>query len=96
MRRALPLIALVLAACEVPLDPIAESDLSFALSGYLDASADTQWVRVERVDPVAGVERAAPRAPSDVRKAHSIKARPSAKAPPNKTSKPIIRDAPCA
>ena len=42
MRRALPLIALVLAACEVPLDPIAESDLSFALSGYLDASADTQ------------------------------------------------------
>ena len=59
MRRALPLIALVLAACEAPFDPIAESDLAFALSGYLDASADTQWVRVERVDPVAGVERAA-------------------------------------
>ena len=42
------LLALVgLAACEVPLDPIEPSDRVFSLSGYLDTSADTQWVRVE-------------------------------------------------
>ena len=48
--------ALALAACEVPLDPIAPSDFHFSFSGYLDATADTQWVRVERfndtIDPV--------------------------------------------
>ena len=32
-------------------DPIASSDRYFSLSGYLDASADTQWVRVEPVAP---------------------------------------------
>ena len=40
-------MALVLAACEAPLDPIAPSDAVFSMSGYLDAAADTQWVRVE-------------------------------------------------
>ena len=46
---ALLLAGLALAACEVPLDPIEPSDLYFSMSGYLDASADTQWVRVEPV-----------------------------------------------
>ena len=41
------------AACEVPLDPIADSDLVYTFSGYLDASADTQVVRVEPVAPTA-------------------------------------------
>ena len=45
----------VLAGCEVPLDPIQDSDLVFSLSGYLDASADTQWVRVEPVAETADV-----------------------------------------
>ncbi len=49
MRRAAPLLLalLAVAGCEVPLDPIEPSDVAFSLSGYLDASADTQWVRVE-------------------------------------------------
>ena len=55
----LALAAAALAAgCEVPLDPIAESDRYFTVSGYLDTEADTQWVRVEpivpAVDPPAG------------------------------------------
>lgn len=41
------LAALVVWGCEAPLDPIADSDLVYSMSGYLDASADTQWVRVE-------------------------------------------------
>ena len=44
---------LALAACEAPLDPIAPSGLHFSLSGYLDASSDTQWVRVEPLAPTA-------------------------------------------
>ena len=47
MRRAAILCGLALAACEAPLAPIAPSDRAFSMSGYLDASADTQWVRVE-------------------------------------------------
>ena len=47
VRRLAVLLLLGLAACEAPLDPIAESDLAYSFSGYLDASADTQWVRVE-------------------------------------------------
>jgi hypothetical protein len=54
--RPLPLLAallaaLALAACETALDPIEASGRFYSLSGTLDASADTQWVRVE---PVAG------------------------------------------
>ena len=48
---ALLVVALGLAGCEVAFDPIAESDFVYAFSGYLDASADTQWVRVEDVAP---------------------------------------------
>ncbi|MGB3541801.1 hypothetical protein [Rubrivirga sp.] len=47
MKRLLLLLWVALAACEAPLVPIAPSDLAYSLSGYLDASADTQWVRVE-------------------------------------------------
>lgn len=46
-RLGLLLALLGLAACEVPLDPIERSDRVYSLSGYLDTSADTQWVRVE-------------------------------------------------
>ena len=46
-RAALLGLAVALVACEAALDPVAPSDLAFSLSGYLDASADTQWVRVE-------------------------------------------------
>ncbi|WP_412068443.1 hypothetical protein [Rubrivirga sp. IMCC43871] len=45
--RAWALLLLALAGCESSFDPIAPADLHFSLSGYLDASADTQWVRVE-------------------------------------------------
>ncbi len=36
----------LVAACEEPFEPIAESDLAFSIYGNLDAGADTQWVRV--------------------------------------------------
>lgn len=57
MSRALLLLALAvgLASCEVPFDPVAPSDRAFSMSGYLDASADTQWVRVEPVTPTLAV-----------------------------------------
>ncbi|MGB3541800.1 hypothetical protein [Rubrivirga sp.] len=55
MKRLAFLLALVSAGCEVPLDPIEQTDLVYSLSGYLDASADTQWVRVENVSTVAEV-----------------------------------------
>ena len=59
MRGGVALAAvLALAACEVPFDPIEPSDRYFSVSGYLDVSADTQWVRVEPLgrtaDPVVG------------------------------------------
>ena len=57
------MLGLALAACEAPLDPIAPSDRVFSMSGYLDATADTQWVRVEPfgavADPVPGAIDAA-------------------------------------
>ena len=58
MTRALPLLALALAlaACEVPLDPIEPSDAVFSVSGYLDATADTQWVRVEPLARSVGTD----------------------------------------
>ena len=48
-------LALALGACEAPLDPIAPSGAAFSMSGYLDASADTQWVRVEPFGARAGL-----------------------------------------
>ena len=66
MSRAAPVLAalaLGLAGCEAAFDPIADSDRAYSLSGYLEAGADTQWVRVERFDGALG--RAEP-APLDV------------------------------
>ena len=59
MTRLALLLAVALAGCEVGLDPVLESGLVFSLSGYLDASADTQWVRVEPVLPTAETSAAA-------------------------------------
>ena len=51
--RLLPvLLAVLLAGCETALDPLDETDRYFTLSGYLDASADTQFVRVEPISPM--------------------------------------------
>lgn len=55
-RALLAALLLALAACEVPLDPIEPSDLYYSMSGYLDASADTQWVRVEPLARTADPE----------------------------------------
>jgi hypothetical protein len=48
--RGLPLLAL-LAACDATFSPILPSQLRFSVFGYLDASADTQWIRVTPVRP---------------------------------------------
>ncbi|MCJ7627776.1 MAG: hypothetical protein MUO50_05240, partial [Longimicrobiales bacterium] len=40
------LAAMVAGACDEPFMPIAPSEVQFSVFGYLDASADTQWVRV--------------------------------------------------
>lgn len=48
--RALALVAL--GACDHSFEPIENSDLHFSIFGYLDASADTQWVRVMPVRPL--------------------------------------------
>ena len=49
--RAFLLIAMFLlsAGCEQPFEPIQQSELAFSVFGFLDASADTQWVRVTSV-----------------------------------------------
>lgn len=39
-------IVLVLAACEKPFEPIQANDYVFSIYGHLEATADTQWVRV--------------------------------------------------
>jgi hypothetical protein len=39
-------VAAVAAACDESFEPIAPSELAFSVFGYLDASADTQWIRV--------------------------------------------------
>jgi hypothetical protein len=40
------------AACDDSFEPIAPSALAFSVFGYLDASADTQWIRVMPLRPV--------------------------------------------
>lgn len=40
------LCVVVAAACNESFAPIAPSELAFSVFGYLDASADTQWIRV--------------------------------------------------
>lgn len=59
----LALLALGLFGCEAAFDPVVSSDRAYSLSGYLEADADTHWIRVERFDWTTGQ---APAAPLDV------------------------------
>jgi len=52
-------VALTAVACDDSFDPIAPSDLSFSVWGYLDASADTQWIRVMPIRPLTVTSRGA-------------------------------------
>ena len=57
LARAAPLLAcawsaLALGACDSSFEPIAEGDVHFSVFGYLDAAADTQWIRVMPVRPL--------------------------------------------
>jgi hypothetical protein len=45
-------LALVAAACDETFEPIAPTDLAFSVFGYLDASADTQWIRIMPIRPL--------------------------------------------
>jgi hypothetical protein len=55
-RWACLLVTLATAACDDTFTPIASTDLDFSIFGYLDASADTQWVRVMPIRPTALTE----------------------------------------
>lgn len=44
--------ALLTAACDESFEPRAPSGLAFSVFGYLDASADTQWIRVMPLRPL--------------------------------------------
>ncbi len=46
-------VAALVAACDESFDPIAPSELGFSVFGYLDASADTQWIRVMPIRPLS-------------------------------------------
>jgi hypothetical protein len=46
------LCLVVVAACDDSFDPYAPSDLAFSVFGYIDASADTQWIRVMPIRPL--------------------------------------------
>lgn len=45
-RLALVLVLALHAGCEAGVDPFAETGRHYSIFGYLDAAADTQWVRV--------------------------------------------------
>jgi hypothetical protein len=45
-------VAAALAACDERFEPIAPTALAFSVFGYLDASADTQWLRVMPIRPL--------------------------------------------
>jgi hypothetical protein len=53
LRSASLLVLLLTTACDDTFSPIEASALRYSLYGYLDASADTQWIRVTPVRPVA-------------------------------------------
>lgn len=55
-RLAVVLLALTLAACDNSIDPFSESNRYYAIFGFLDADADTQFVRIEptRSNPELG------------------------------------------
>ena len=46
------LAPLVVGACDDSFSPIAQGEVHLSVFGYLDASADTQWVRVMPIRPV--------------------------------------------
>jgi hypothetical protein len=46
------LCAVVVTACDESFDPIEPSELAFSVFGYLDASAETQWIRVMPIRPL--------------------------------------------
>lgn len=46
-------LALLAAACDNAFEPIAEGEVHFSVFGYLDAAADTQWVRVMPIRPLS-------------------------------------------
>ena len=53
----LTLVAVVaLSGCDDSFSPIEPSDVLFSIFGYLDVSADTQWIRVMPVRPLAVTE----------------------------------------
>ena len=45
-------VAAVVAACDETFEPTAPSELGFSVVGYLDASADTQWIRIMPIRPL--------------------------------------------
>jgi hypothetical protein len=45
-------VAVVATACDESFGPIEPSELGFSVFGYLDASADTQWIRVMPIRPL--------------------------------------------
>jgi hypothetical protein len=45
-------VAALVAACDDSFEPIAPSELAFSVFGYVDASADTQWIRVMPIRPL--------------------------------------------
>jgi hypothetical protein len=46
-------VAALVAACDESFDAIAPSELGYSVFGYLDASADTQWIRVMPIRPLS-------------------------------------------
>jgi hypothetical protein len=46
-------LCVAVAACDDSFGPIEPSELGFSVFGYLDASADTQWIRVMPIRPLA-------------------------------------------
>jgi len=45
-------VVAVVTACDESFEPIAPSAFAFSVFGYLDASADTQWIRVMPIRPL--------------------------------------------
>jgi hypothetical protein len=45
-------VAVVAVACDDSFEPFAPSEHAFSVFGYLDASADTQWIRVMPIRPL--------------------------------------------
>ena len=46
-------VAVAAAACDESFEPTAPSEFAFSVWGYLDASADTQWIRVTPIRPLS-------------------------------------------